>query len=265
MCKPYKPDKLLLSSIDWVSHIPAIGRANAALARYDGLIQTMVNPNILLSPMTTQEAVLSSRIEGTQATLEEVLEFEAQYQKEIEPRKKEDIQEIINYRRAMQSAVNLLEKKPLCLNIICQLHRILLDSVCGSNKARGEFRRVQNWIGPVGCVIEDASFVPPSPEMMMEALNNWEKYFHFEEKDRLVQLAVVKAQFKLIHPFLDENGRIGRMLVPFFLFEKKLISSPVFYISAYFERRRADYYRALNAISENGDWNGWIRFFFMPS
>jgi len=224
MRQPYKPQKLPLDSIDWGSLVDLIARANAALARYDGMLETMVNPTLLLSPLTTQEAVLSSRIEGTQATLEEVLEFEADPTRKIEPSKYADIQEIINYSKAMQHAVTLLKTKALCLNLIKELHAILLDSVRGANKARGEFRRIQNWIGPPGCSIEEATFVPPSPDVLPQALDNWEKYIHYNEKERLVQLAIVKAQFELIHPFLDGNGRIGRMLVPLFLYEKKLLS-----------------------------------------
>jgi len=253
--------QLPLDCIDWGAHVSLIAQANAALARYDGILEAMVNPALLLSPLTTQEAVLSSRIEGTQATLEEVLEFEADPKRKIEPNKHADIQEIINYRQAMQRAVELLKKKPLCLNLICELHSILLDSVRGTNKARGEFRRIQNWIGPPDCSIEEATFVPPSPDMLPDVLDNWEKYIHFDEKERLVQLAVIKAQFELIHPFIDGNGRIGRMLVPLFLYEKKLLSRPMFYLSAYLERNRELYYHRLNAISEKNDWDGWIRFF----
>ena len=261
MKKPYVPQKLPPKSIEWPTHIPHIAQANAALARYDGILETMVNPALLLSPLTTQEAVLSSRIEGTQATLEEVLEFEADPARHVEPSKRADIQEIINYRTAINTAVELLEKRPICLNLILELHSILMDSVRGANKARGQFRKTQNWIGPPGCSMEEAAFIPPAPDALPDALDNWEKYIHADEKDRLVQLAIVKAQFELIHPFLDGNGRIGRMLVPLFLFEKKLLSRPMFYLSAYLERKRGQYYQALNAISEKDDWNGWIRFF----
>jgi len=133
--------------------------------------------------------------------------------------------------------------------------------VRGRNKAPGAFRRVQNFIGPAGCTQETATFVPPSVDRLGGALDLWEKYVHFEERDRLVQLAVIKAQFEVIHPFLDGNGRIGRMLVPLFLFEKEMLSSPVFYVSAYFESNRDLYYERLQAITRNGDWDGWIRYF----
>jgi len=239
--------------------VPLIGPANAAVARFDGILQGMVNPSILLSPLATQEAVLSSRIEGTQATLQEVLEFDAA--PSIKGENYLDIQEIVNYRKAMQTAVESLKSRPLCLNLLKDIRACLLDSVRGQNKRRGEFRRQQNYIARPGAGIEDASFVPPAPEAVGEALDQLEKYFHFEEKDRLVQLAVVHAQFELIHPFLGGNGRVGRMPVPLFLFEKGLLSSPVFYVSSYLEARRDEYYAALRSISSRGDWDGWIRFF----
>ena len=258
---PYKPEFLPLTRIDWVKHVSLIGQANAALARYDGILQGIGNPWVLLSPLTIQEAVLSSRIEGTQATLEEVLEFDANPKEPIDPVKHADIQEIINYRRAMIHAMERLRELPICLKLIRELHEILLDSVRGRNKARGAFRRIQNWIGPAGSPMEKAAFVPPSPDRLMEGLDNWEKYLHHVEKDVLVQLAVVKAQFELIHPFLDGNGRIGRMLVPLFLYEKGILSSPMFYLSGYFESHREVYYERLRTVSQQGDWDGWIRFF----
>lgn len=258
---PFIPDILPLDSIDWAAHVSLIGQANAALARYDGMLQGIVNPRLFLSPLTTQEAVLSSRIEGTQASMEEVLEYEADPRQEVEPSKYADIQEIINYRRAMGQAVESLERRPLCLNLIKELHAILLDSVRGRNKAPGQFRQTQNYIGAPGCPIEEATFVPPPPDRIPEALDNWENYLHFDEKDGLVQLAVVKAQFEIIHPFLDGNGRLGRMLVPLFLFDKKLLSSPVFYLSSYLEAHQEAYYSRLLAISQKNDWNGWIQFF----
>ena len=258
---PYEPVHLPLDGINWAEHVQLVGKANAALARYDGMVQSVVNPLVMLSPLMTQEAVLSSRIEGTQASMEEVLEYEAAPDEALEPSKIADIQEIINYRQAMGQAVEGLKRQPLCLNLLKELHKTLLHSVRGMNKAPGEFRRIQNYIGSAGCKIEEASFVPPSPERVAPAMHDWEKYLHYEEKDRLVQLAVAKAQFELIHPFLDGNGRMGRMLVPLFLFEKGLLSKPVFYLSAYLEAHRDIYYERLQAISRRNDWNGWINFF----
>jgi len=218
--KPFIPDKLPLESINWESHVPLIGQANAALDRYDGMLQGIPNPGVFLSPLTTQEAVLSSKIEGTLvSSMEEVLEFEASPREPVEPSKKTDIQEIINYRTAMWKAMESIEERPLCLNLVKDLHGILLDSVRGRDKALGEFRRTQNYIAPPGSPIEQATYVPPSPELLPAVLDNWEKYMHFAEKDVLVHLAIVKAQFEIIHPFLDGNGRLGRMLIPLFLFD----------------------------------------------
>jgi Fic family protein len=262
MMKPFIPDKLPLDAISWDSHVSLIGQANAALARYDGMLQGVPNPAVFLSPLTTQEALLSSKIEGTLvASVEEVLEFEANPRGPIEPSKQTDIQEIINYRTAMWKAIDRLKERPLCLNIIKELHAILLDSVRGLDKARGEFRRTQNYIAPPGSPIEQATYVPPAPELLDAVLDNWEKYIHFDEKDTLVHLAIVKAQFEIIHPFLDGNGRLGRMLIPLFLFDKKLLSSPMFYLSAYLESNREIYYKRLQATSQQHDWDGWIQFF----
>lgn len=259
--EPYIPDTLPLDNIDWTAHVSLIGKANAALARYDGILQGIVNPEILLSPLTTREAVLSSRIEGTQASLEDVLQYEADSNITITPEKQADIQEIINYRVAMKAAVDNLQKRPLCINMVRDLHRILLTSTRGRDKEPGEIRRIQNYIAPPGTPIELATFVPPSPLILMDALSNWEAYFHSEEKDTLVQLSILKAQFELIHPFRDGNGRIGRMLVPLILYRKKMLSTPMFYISAYLERNRDEYYERLLAISRDGNWNEWISFF----
>jgi Fic family protein len=225
------------------------------------VLKGLPNPELLLSPLTTQEAVLSSKIEGTQASLSDVLKFEAGEPPKDEARQL-DIQEILNYRKALKTAEAELKTRPFNLNLLKKLHAILLDSVRGRAKDRGNFRRIQNWIGAPGTPIERATFVPPSPERVMEALDNWEKYYHVECPDHLVQLAVIHGQFEIIHPFLDGNGRLGRMLVPIFLFEKKLISQPMMYLSGYFDSKREDYYRLLRGIQEDeSGWNKWIEFF----
>ena len=258
---PYEPESLPLDRIDWVSHIPNLGEANRRIARYDGILRSIVNPRVLLAPIMTQEAVVSSRIEGTQASLGDVLHYEADPKEEISQTRRDDIQEILNYRKAMVVAVELMEDRPLCINTIQELHRTLLCGVRGQDKEPGEIRRIQNYIGLYGKSIEEATFVPPAPPMVQDALTNWEKYLHSNEKDVLVQTAILKAQFELIHPFLDGNGRIGRMLVPLILYSKAVISSPMFYISAYLESHDDVYYARLRAISEDGDWDGWIAFF----
>lgn len=256
---PFTPEKLPPANLDWSRFIDLVGKANRYIARYDGLLQSVVNPDILLSPLKTQEAVLSSKIEGTQATLEEVMEYEAG--KSVHESKQGDIKEVINYRIALAAGRDRMEERPLSLNVIKQMHQILMQDVRGGSKDPGNFRRIQNWIGSPGSKPENARFVPPSVPEMHEALDNWEKYLHKEEKDVIVQLAVIHAQFEIIHPFMDGNGRIGRILIPLFLFHKKVIYQPVFYMSQYLENNRPQYYDALKNITENGDWNEWISFF----
>lgn len=257
--KPYVPELLPLKSLRWDAFVPLLGKASYELARYEGILQGIVNPAVFLSPLTTQEAVLSSRIEGTQATLEEVLEYQALPRRDAA--KKEDIQEVINYRRALDYAAEYLSNKPISLNLIRGIHYRLLDSVRGRNKARGEFRTTQNYIGTPGLSIEQATYVPPPPERVMEFLSNLEKYIHYQEKDALVQLAIIHAQFEIIHPFLDGNGRVGRILIPLFLMANKLLSSPTFYISAYLEAHRDVYCEKLNGITRRNQWEDWIAFF----
>lgn len=259
--EPYIPDSLPLKNIDLGLLFGLVGKANAALARYDGLLQGIVNPQVMLSPLTTQEAVLSSKIEGTQATLDEVLEHEAGIEVELE--KEKDIQEIVNYRSALIAAKDCLGEQSLSLGLIRQMHKILLDSVRGQNKSPGEFRKEQNWIGPYGATFEQATFVPPSPFQLINYLEQWENYLKGDDIDSILQAGVVHAQFELIHPFKDGNGRIGRLLIPLFLFQKKCISTPMFYLSAYLEEHREEYYQALRKISQEKDWNTWLSFFLI--
>lgn len=257
--KPYEPSKLPLEDLDYQRLFSLVGDANAELARYDGLLQGMVNPSVMLSPLTNEEAVLSSKIEGTQATVDEVLEQEAGLIKEGE--KYKDIQEIINYREALRSAHHYLDDRPITLSFVRELHKILLNSVRGQDKTPGEFRKDQNWIGSYGCAIEQASFVPPNPLQLQNHLEAWQKYIESNDSDFLLQTAVVHAQFELLHPFKDGNGRIGRILIPLFLFQKKKLSQPMFYLSSYLEANREEYYARLQNISRKGDWNAWIAFF----
>lgn len=256
---PYEPQPLPIADIDRARLITMVGEANAALARYDGLLHGMVNPAILLSPMTNQEAVLSSKIEGTQATIEEVLEHEAGRQ--YDENKTNDIQEVLNYRTALRLAQEYLTERPIRLGLVLQLHKVLMDSVRGQNKTPGEFRKDQNWIGTPGCPIEEATFVPPNPIQLPDHLEAWEAYINGSDFDVLAQAAVMHAQFELIHPFKDGNGRIGRLLIPLFLFAKSRLLAPMFYLSAYLEANRDEYYSRLQRISREQDWTGWIEFF----
>ena len=259
--KPFIPVKLPPNNINWQNLIPLIGKAHAAIARYDGLLQSLINPAVLLSPLTTNEAVLSSRIEGTQASLEEVLGMEAGLEKEKPESIKQDIQEIINYRKALLTAEDELKHRNISLNFIKQIHAILLNSVRGKNKNPGEFRNDQNWIGRPGTPIEKARFIPPNPMIIQEYMEDLEQFIHSNFLDTLVQLAIIHAQFEIIHPFKDGNGRIGRLLIPLFLYAKKLLSRPMFYMSEYLETHRQKYYDHLLFITERNDWQGWIEFF----
>jgi len=248
--------------MEWERLIPLVGPANAALARYDGLLSAIPNAAVLLSPLTTQEAVLSSRIEGTQATMGEVLEYEAEGdKKDIDPGKRDDIQEVLNYRRAMRQAEHRLQKLPLCQRVIKEAHSILLDNARGHGKSPGEYRRIPNWIGPEGCSIEEARYVPISAGDLNDGMGAWDIYANNSAPDVLVQLAVLHAEFESLHPFLDGNGRLGRMFVPLFLHQSGLLHRPMFYISAYLEEKRDEYYDRLLSVSRDGDWTGWCAFF----
>lgn len=257
--QPYEPDRLPLTGLDYRRLFSLVGEANAELARYDGLLQGIVNPAVMLSPLTVEEATLSSRIEGTQATVDEVLEQDAGLLKTGE--KYKDIQEILNYRKALRSAQEYLAERPISLAFIRELHRMLLDSVRGQDKRPGEFRKDQNWIGSIGCSIDKAIFVPPNPLQLQDHLEAWQNYLSINDIDLLLQTAVMHAQFELLHPFKDGNGRIGRILIPLFLYQKRALSHPMFYLSSYLESHRNEYYQALQGISRLGNWNEWIAFF----
>lgn len=256
----YHLGKFPPTQIQWESLIPLLGPASAALARYDGLLQAIPNPQVLLAPLTTQEAVLSSRIEGTQATASEVFEFEAD-EARFTGEKRDDIREVLNYRRALSQAVTQLSSLPLSQRILMDSHRLLMSGVRGANKAPGEYRRIQNWIGAPGCTEETARFVPIAPQHLPDAMGELEKYIHADAPDRLVQLAIIHAEFEALHPFLDGNGRLGRMIIPLFLVEKKLLSSPNFFVSAFFDQDRQAYYDALLSVSKTGDWTTWCGYF----
>lgn len=253
------PKELPLKNLDWMRFIELIWEANREIARFDWILKAIPNPSVLLTPLTTNEAVLSSKIEGTQATLQEIFEYEADIIGN--ERKVWDVQEVLNYRKAMRHAIDNLEKLPLSQRLFCDMHRILLDSVRWENKTPWMFRTWQVHIWKPWKGIEEATFIPPEPQNIVPAFSNLEKYIHSKEKDYLVQLAIIHAQFEIIHPFWDGNGRIGRIILPLFLYEKKVLSSPMFYISGYLENHRDEYYTLLKGISEKNDWESWITFF----
>jgi len=240
--------------------LPYIARARTALGRYDGVLEGLTNPDVLLSPLMNKEAEQSSRIEGTQATLQEVFEFEAG-NTGADAQRRADIQEIRNYRFALREAIRNLEKLPLSQRLIRRAHHSLMLAVRGFASDPGNYRKIQNWIGPQGGGEQDALFLPCPANEVPQHMDAWEQYMHSKQPDALVQAAIIHAEFEAIHPFLDGNGRLGRMMIPLFLFEKRLISRPSFYISDTLERNKQEYYDRLRAVSAHDDWNGWCRFF----
>lgn len=241
--------------------VQLLSDADRALGRLAGIGQLLPNPHLLIAPYMRREAVLSSRIEGAQASLSDLLYFEAG---DKDPPKSADVQEVLNYVRAMQFGLSRLEQLPLSLRLLKEIHEILMEGVRGENRNPGEFRESQNWIGPPGCNLNEASFVPPPRTEMLKALDSWEKFLH-EDKSvpPLIQCALMHYQFEAIHPFLDGNGRVGRLLITFFLCERGHLPQPLLYLSAFFERYRDEYYRRLLDVSTSGNWIEWIRYFLL--
>lgn len=234
--------------------------ADQELGRLDGVAAVLPNPDLFVAMYVRHEAVLSSQIEGTQSTLEDVLQFESD-SKTIVPTR--DLEEVVNYVRAMNHGLaRLHEGFPLCLRLIREIHSELLRGVRGERQAPGEFRRTQNWLGPAGCGLADAEFVPPPPHEVLPALGNLEQFLHDRESlPTLVHCALAHAQFETIHPFLDGNGRVGRLLITLLLCQRGVLRRPLLYLSYFLKAHRAQYYDRLTAIREDGDWEGWVRFF----
>ncbi|HGA0003847.1 TPA: Fic family protein [Streptococcus agalactiae] len=237
-------------------------RANIAIGTYKGFLESIINPMLLISPLLSQEAVLSSKLEGTHATLKDLLNYEAGNKVDIE---RDELHEIINYRKALFyaleniSTINNIDSKglPLSNRIIKEMHKILLDNVRGSSKNPGNFKRSQNYIGSVSSI----SYTPVPAEKTPEYMSNLEQYIHYDDLDLLVQSAIIHAQFEMIHPFEDGNGRIGRLLIPLFLYYQELLSYPTFYMSSYFERDRSLYISHLSNISKDNNWKDWFEYY----
>ena len=237
-----------------------LSRADQAVGRLDGVIQTVPNPDFFVYMYIRREAVLSSQIEGTQSTLEDLLAVE------LEPRPAwrrlpEDVDEVVRYVQAMNYGLNRLSDLPLSLRLIREIHRELLSGGRGSHRLPGEFRTTQNWIGPEKATLAEATFVPPPEHEMNEALHNFERFLHEDELPALVHAGLAHAQFETIHPFLDGNGRVGRLLITFLLVFGGVLHRPLLYLSVYLKRNRAEYYDRLMAIRNSGDWESWLRFF----
>ena len=233
-----------------------LSEADRKLGRLDGVTQILPNPEMFVAMYVKKEAVLSSQIEGTQASLTDVLEVNAKDDK------REDVGEVVNYVAAMNYGLKRLKEFPLCLRLIREIHEVLLSNGRGSNRNPGEFRKTQNWIGPAGCTLADARFVPPIIPDMEKALGNLENFFYAEDNiPALIKIALIHSQFESIHPFLDGNGRMGRLLITFWLCQQDILSQPLLYLSYYFKKNRLEYYDRLMAVREKGDWEGWIKFF----
>jgi Fic family protein len=233
--------------------------ADRALGRLDGVASVLPNADLFVAMYVRHEAVLSLQIEGTQSTLEDVLEFEA------DPRggdRVKDVEEVVNYVHAMNYGLSRLKEFPLSLRLIREIHAELMRNVRGAERSPGEFRRSQNWIGPAGSTLNQATFVPPPPPEMQSALDDFEKFLH----DRaslpvLIHCALAHAHFETIHPFLDGNGRVGRLLITFLLCERSVLSQPLLYLSYYLKAHRAEYYDRLMAVRQDGNWESWAKFF----
>ena len=258
----YRSDRFPPKDLEWSSLLPLIGRAQRAIAGYEGVLYGVPNPDILLSPLSAQEAVLSSRIEGTQSSLSEVLALDANGRVEGDSlRERAEAREVLNYRQALVAATRLMSDLPLSGRLIRHAHGVLMQGVRGGVADPGEYRRIQNWIGPPNSSQETATLLTcPAPEIG-EAMAAWERYLHEDTPDALVQLGVIHAWFEAIHPFLDGNGRLGRLMVPLFLVHKGLLQRPNFYLSEYLERHRTDYYRHLLGAQSGENWSPWLRFF----
>ena len=239
--------------------VTEISKADRALGRLAGVGSSLPNPHLLITPFLRREAVLSSRIEGTQATLSELVLFEAAAGNRPESN---DLREVSNYVAALEFGISPEQPLPLSLRLIRDLHRVLMQGVRGQERTPGEFRTSQNWIGPPGVLLDTATFVPPAPVEMMATLGALETYLHkADDLPPIVRLAVIHYQFEAIHPFLDGNGRVGRLLMSLLLHHWRLLPQPLLYLSAYFERNRDAYYRLLLAVSTTGAWVPWVRFF----
>ena len=245
--------------VDW-ELANLVSKAGIKLGELSGAGQLLTNPHLLISPLLIRrESVTSSRIENTQSGLEDLFLFEAD---ETEPFPASDVKEVINYVRAMEYGIKRLEVLPVSSRLICEIHEILMKGVRGERATPGLLRTSQNWIGSPGCDLMDATYVPPPVPEMKRCFSDLERYIHSNPREpALIQCALVHYQFEAIHPFLDGNGRIGRLLITFMLLEKNLLSQPLLYLSDFFEQYRDEYYKLLLNVSQRGDWKAWLTFF----
>jgi Fic family protein len=254
--KPLPPDPPL--NID-SELLRLLSEADLELGRLDGATDILPNPGLFVAMYVRKEAVLSSQIEGTQASLVDVLEYEANVERRSLP---SDVGETANYVKALNLGLAKLEELPLCNRLLREIHEVLMQGVRGEEKAPGEFRQSQNWIGMPGCDLSTATFIPPPPHEVQNAMGSLELYLHNDTQTPvLIKCGLVHGQFETIHPFLGGNGRLGRLLVTFLLCEQKVLRRPLLYLSAYFKRHQDEYYELLQAIHSSGDWQSWLKFF----
>ena len=235
-----------------------LSRADMALARLDGVAEMLPNVNLFIAMYVKKEALLSSQIEGTHASLDDLFAYESGDKLE----NLNDVTEVVNYVKAMNYGIERLQTLPMSLRLIKEIHAILLQGVRGSKRRPGEFKQSQNWIGPPGCTLNEASFVPPPPHEAMAAMGALEHYFHDKTKlPVLIDCALIHYQLETIHPFLDGNGRMGRLLITFFLYWKEVMHKPLLYLSYYFKKSRQEYYDRLNMVRDTGNYEQWIDYF----
>jgi Fic family protein len=233
--------------------------ADYALGRLDGAVLTLPNPDLFVFMYVRREAVLSSQIEGTQSSLQDLLTAEARL---ADPGAPADVAEVLNYVKAMNYGLSRLAELPVSVRLIREIHEVLMKDVRGGKLTPGELRTSQNWIGPAGCTLAEAAFVPPPPAEVPAALSDLEKFLHSDDSSPvLVKVGLAHAQFETIHPFLDGNGRVGRLLITFLLTEEKRLALPVLYLSHYLKRHRTEYYERLQGVRDAGDWETWLVFF----
>ena len=231
-------------------------RANRQLAALEGIAARIPNMPLFVSMYVRKEALMSSQIEGTQATLEDVLD------PQLEANTNRNVADVVNYIKATDYAVKRLDTLPLCNRLLRETHAVLMEGVRGQEKYPGEFRRSQNWIGGQGSSLKTARYIPPSPEDMEIAMSDLEKYINTEDgQDDLIRAALIHYQFETIHPFLDGNGRIGRLLITLYLMERRLLTSPALYISYFLKRNRVEYYDRMSEVRRSGNYEQWVRFF----
>ncbi len=235
-----------------------LSEANIALGRLDTMGYLLPNIDYIIAMYVRKEALLSSQIEGTQASLDDIFEYESH----IPVKNTLDVEEVVNYIKAMNHGLKRLKEFPMSIRLIKEIHNILLSQTRGMDKTPGEFKRSQNWIGPAGSTLKNASFIPPPPSETLDAMGELELYLHNSDKlPLLITCALIHYQFETIHPFLDGNGRVGRLLITFYLCWKQVMQKPLLYLSYYFKLHRQEYYDRLNSVREKGDYEQWIHFF----